>query len=98
MASSTPQWKVQCTSPGNHESEEREKIMIAIQYVLAHNKGQATSKKIRDRLYDKGFQKIFVLEKTKQSPDLGYKHKSKSYSYWKANKQEYRIWTNLELY
>ena len=89
--------EIQCTWLGHHTNDQRETIMIALQYVLTHNEAAATKEAIRERLKQKGFSAIVITHsKNGECPtlnvawDISYK-----LSYWKINGETYGIYTNV---
>ena len=75
---------IKCTEKGSHTNDEREKIMLAIQYAIVHKiKGIYLSATIKERLAEKGFSKIILWE--------GYKAISMTRIDFSAYK--YSVWT-----
>eukprot|EP01084_Bolivina_argentea_P216517 367813_1 len=93
--------KVQCKNKGTHTNNERERILVAIQYVFAHNKGYISMDKLRKRLKQKGFKKILIINVTNeidvQDNMCNFDIKTGHHSVWKVNYKQYCIMTNLEL-
>eukprot|EP01083_Nonionella_stella_P277541 943505_1 len=91
-------WKVECVKEGTHSKDERETIMIAIEYVLSHNNGSASMSKIRKRLHDKGFTKVLILNETDYDGiACNFGIRSYHWSIWKTYQNQYRILTDLDM-
>ena len=91
------QYKIECTQQGNHTNNEREKIMVAIQHTLAHNKGTTNGYKIRDRMVEKGFSKIVIWIGHAAKNNTILSCTSCRVSSWKVNGDEYLIHTDVIL-
>ena len=94
-------WKLECTEKGTHSDDEREKIMVAIQFTLSMNAGATDRAKIYSRLKEKGFTKMMITKgnlgnNTVCALNSGNGQLSK-YSYWKVNGQLYDIKTDVVL-
>ena len=87
-------WTVNCIEKGTHSDDDREQMMIAINYTLTHNNGQTTCRTIMDRLKAKGYSKIVI---STGNYNMEWTASSYKLSVWKINGKKFWIRTDVVL-